>query len=392
MEANGIKKKLTRNHQAWSPYLIHDYISFISPCAFIARLMGLLPYKIVASQFVLSKLFIVSSTILTIIYLSFIPLCIRHININHMHMNEVSVRIHNYFIVTLGPIIIISAYIAKRSLIQTMRSISRVSQILPAEFFSKSSKVIFAKDAIMITPPLIHLLCILMSQNLIVVFICWGTFFTVTVTNSLYTNSMYVLNGCFQQINDSLINTKETLINDEPHLLRRVYHTQKNPVLLAKFRTLKEQHLKVSTVLRAFNDTLSMQNAAIIALLFVDITFNVFTYMLEENEGGKIKTWNSFCLLFLIYHSVHVVMMVWPTEVARMQTEQIGANIHRIIAHTFDEQVITELEMFSLQVLQKDVTLVAMGIAIDATLLTKFLCSITTFLLILIQFLLPKTC
>ncbi|CAL7950381.1 unnamed protein product [Xylocopa violacea] len=387
-----IEKKLTTNHQAWSPYFFSNYTSLIRPYAFLARLMGFLPYKIVASQFVVSKLFLVFSTILTIVYLIFIPLFAYDTNVNYTDGRQVHIRVHDDFIVILGPVIIISAYIAKRSLIRAMERISKVSQMLPPEFFSKSVKFIFAKDATMIIPPFIYLPHIIKSRNLIFVLVCWSTFFVVTIINCLYTNSIYVLNGCFQQINDSLVRIKETLINDEPHLLRRVYHMQKNPVLLAKLRVLKKQHLNVSEILRSFNDTLSMQNSAIITLLFVDITFNVYTYMLVNNKEGKIKTWGSFALLFLIYHCVHVVLMIWPAEVARMQTEQMGTNIHRIIVHTFDEQVITELKMFSLQVFQENITLMAKGIAINATLLTKLLCSIATFLLILIQFLLVTSC
>ncbi|XP_033319186.1 uncharacterized protein LOC117216538 [Bombus bifarius] len=51
--------------------------------------------------------------------------------------------------------------------------------------------------------------------------------------------------------------------------------------------------------------------------------------------------------------------------------QKTGRNIHRILVHTFDEQVTTELELFSLQVLQKGNTFVMNGLVIDATLLTK---------------------
>ncbi|CAL7950380.1 unnamed protein product [Xylocopa violacea] len=273
-----------------------------------------------------------------------------------------------------------------------MESVSKVSQMLPAEFFTKSAKVIFVKDAILSIPPFVHLPYLIWIGDPILMTICWYIFFGVMIINCLYTNNLYVLNGCLQLINDSLVRIRETLINDERHLLRRVYHKQKNPVLLSKLGTLKKQHLKVCEVLQTLNDSFSMQNIIIVTLLAADITFNMYIYFVVYNKGGRIRTWKSFRLLFMIYHCSHIVMMVWYTESIRIRIEQIGSNIHRTIVHTFDEQVITELEMFSMQVLQKDSTLVAKGLVIDATLLTKVLCSITTFMLILIQFSLAKPC
>ncbi|CAL7950383.1 unnamed protein product [Xylocopa violacea] len=203
---------------------------------------------------------------------------------------------------------------------------------------------------------------------------------------------MHVLNGCLNHINDSLAEIENALINDEPHLLRRVYHMQKNPELLTKLKTLKKQHLEVSETLQMLNDSFSMQCIGITTLLFIDITFNIYNYLLVYNKGGKIKQWFSFPSFFLICNVLQLIMLIWSSEVTKTRIEKMGTNIHRIIMHTFDEQITSELEMFSLQVLQRDNTFIAKGLVIDATLLTKILCSSTTFLLILIQFLVAKPC
>ncbi|XP_076752760.1 uncharacterized protein LOC143424509 [Xylocopa sonorina] len=250
----------------------------------------------------------------------------------------------------------------------------------------------FIKDVLLSIPPIIHLPYIVSSTNIAFVEFSWYIFFGVMIINALYTNNIHVLNGCFQQINDSLVRMKETLTNDQPHLLRRVYHAQMNPVLLSKLRALKKQHLNVCEVLQTFNDSFSLQNIIIIVLLVTDITFNMYVYLVVLNKEGRIRTWRSFRLLFMIYHCMYILMLTWYAESIRMQVEQIGTNIHRIIVRTFDEEVITELRMFSFQVLQKDCTIMAKGLVIDATLLTKVLCSITTFLLVLIQFSLVKPC
>ncbi|CAL7950382.1 unnamed protein product [Xylocopa violacea] len=368
--SNVHENRTIQTHKAWSQHFLANYLSFMRPYAFIARLMGFLPYKIVSSQFIVSKTIYIFSAIPNIAYLNCVLVAICKIDLTYFYAKQLFRIVHDDFIVVLSPVIFISAYVANRSMVRVMENISKVSQMLPPEFFSKSAKIIFIKDAILMGLEVSDLLSAITSGYPFSL-TNWYTFFALVIMNSLFVNNLYVLNGCFKHINDSLVKVKNTLMNDEPHLLRRVYHMQKNPVLLTKLRTLKKQHLEVSETLQTLNDSFSMQCIGIITLLFIDITFNVYTCMLVYNKGGRIKNWASLPSFFIISNSVQLILMAWCAEITRIQMENMGTNIHRIIVHTFDDQVTSELKMFSLQVLQRDNTLMAKGLVIDATLLTK---------------------
>ncbi|XP_017752988.1 PREDICTED: uncharacterized protein LOC108545734 [Eufriesea mexicana] len=217
------------------------------------------------------------------------------------------------------------------------------------------------------------------------------TFVGVLALNNLYTNNVYVLSACFQQINESLEKLKEILINDEPHLRRRVFHARKNPVLLTMLRRQKEQHLETSKTVHELNNAFSTQMEASLFLLLIDITFNIYSYLLVYNNEGTIKKFG-YDIIFAVFYVVHVIVIILVVDIARSEMEKIGWNIHRILIHTSDEKMTTELEMFSLQVLQRGNTFTMKAIVLDFTYLKQIVCSITTFLLILVQFLVDRPC
>ncbi|XP_043597532.1 uncharacterized protein LOC122574239 isoform X2 [Bombus pyrosoma] len=277
-------------------------------------------------------------------------------------------------------------------MIRAIDGISNVSRILSSETCHKMTTRILIKDILILIP----LMCCIPYNFFYVPYIfsytCWCTFLGVIVLTSLYTNNVYVLNACFKYINDSLVKVMEILVNDEPHLLRRVYHMQNNPILLTKLRTLKQQHLEMSEVVQLLNNTCSMQIEAMFTIMFIYIIFTMYNYLYTMyREVGEVKSL-TLILGFAIYYIVHIIVTVSIVEITRAQMQKTGRNVHRILVHTFDEQVTTELELFSLQVLQKGNAFVMKGLVIDATLLTKIACGITTFLLILVQFLLVESC
>ncbi|CAK9827390.1 Putative gustatory receptor 28b [Anthophora retusa] len=348
--------------------------------------MGFLPYKIESSKFVFSKFYFILSTILMIVYLLIVIAATYELNFKIIY--NTSDYIHCNLIMVLGPWIFFWAYISNRSMIEVLQKVSEVSRVVSPKIFHNMAKWFYMKTIILMMPQLSFVLKI---ENIFTV-TCWYMFIGVLVLNNLYVYNVFVLSTCFQQINDSLVEVRETLINDRPHVLRRVYHMQENPVLLSKLRTLKKQHYEISKIVHMLNESFGRQNLTIITLLFIDITFNIYTYLVYYTENGRIKQWFSFTIMFVFYYILNLILTVWATEDARSQVVKIGSNIHRIIIRTFDEKVTDELEMFSLQVLQTDNTFSAKGLAMDATLLTKVLSTTTTYLLILIQLLVLKQC
>ncbi|XP_060823989.1 uncharacterized protein LOC132911386 [Bombus pascuorum] len=379
-----------RTNQKFKSYF-GSYTSLISPSASMNRLMGFLPYKLESSKFVYSKSYFVFSTISMIIYSVCIIYSLYQINISSVRFEKFAIKLHITLILLCGPVIFISAYAKNQSMIQTIDGIWNVSRIPSSETCRKVATRILIKDILILIPPMYYITSTIFYINFIFGYTCWYTFFGVSVQMSLYMNNVYVLNACFKYINDSLVKVKEILVNDEPHLLRRVYHMQKNPILLSKLRTLKKQHLEMCEVVQLLNSTCSVQIEAMLTIMFIDITFNMYNYLTVHEEVGEVK---SLILIvsFAIYYIVHILLTVSIVEITRNQMTKIGCSVHRILVHTSDEQVTTELELFSLQVLEKGNTFVMKGLVIDATLLTKMACSITTFFLILVQFLLVESC
>ncbi|XP_033346340.1 uncharacterized protein LOC117231746 [Bombus vosnesenskii] len=364
------ERRSVKKWKSWSSYF-GSYISLISPTASINRFMGFLPYKLKASKLVYLKSYSVFSTISIIIYLSCASLALYEMNFVSENFLTVTSKLHFNLILCCGPMIFIMNYVKSRSMIRVMNRVSNVSRILPSEIFCGVATRILIKDTlflILLVSSIPHI--IYLYRNNIFGYTCWYTFFGVIALISLYTNNVYMLNACFKYINDSLVQVKEILVNDEPHLLRRVYHMQKNPILLTKLRTLKKQHLEMSELVQLLNSTCSMQIEATFTIMVIDITFNMYNHLILFNEVGKMRSF-SFALIFAILHTVHVIITVSIVETTRSQMTKIGSNVHRILVHTFDEQVTTELELFSLQVLQKGNVFVMKGLIIDATLLTK---------------------
>ena len=325
-----------------SSLYFRSYTSLISPGASINRLMGFLPYKLESSKLVYSKSYFVFSTISMIIYSICVILSLFQVNFSSVQLPTLANKLHITLVFLCGPVIFISAYAKNQSMIRVIDGISNVSRVLSSETWHKVATRIVIKDILILTPYMCYVPVTIFYVNFIFGYICWYTFLGVNALISLYTNNVYVLNACFKHINDSLVQVKEILVNDEPHLLRRVYHMQNNPILLTKLRALKKQHLEMSEIVQLLNNTCSMQIEAMLTIMFIDITFNMYNYLSMRKEMGEVKSL-TLTLGFAIYYIVHVIITVAIVEITRDQMQKTGCDVHRILVHTFDEQVTTEV-------------------------------------------------
>ena len=318
-----------------------SYTSLISPGASINRLMGFLPYKLESSKLVYSKSYFVFSTISMIIYSICVIFSLFQVNFSSVQLPTLANKLHITLLILCGPVIFISAYANNHSMVRVIDGISNVSRILSSETWHKVATRIVIKDILILILPMCYI-PVTIYTNLIFAYICWYTFLGVMALISLYTNNVYVLNVCFKHINDSLMQVKEILVNDEPHLLRRVYHMQKNPILLTKLRALKKQYLEMSEIVQLLNNTCSMQIEAMLTILFIDITFNMYNYLSADKKVGEAKSL-TLILGLAIYYAVHIIITVSIVEITRDQMQKTGRDVHRILVHTFDEQVTTEV-------------------------------------------------
>ncbi|KAL6259629.1 hypothetical protein P5V15_009545 [Pogonomyrmex californicus] len=89
----------------------------------------------------------------------------------------------------------------------------------------------------------------------------------------------------------------------------------------------------------------------------------------------------------LIYHFARLILTVWVCESGKNQALEIGTTIHDVLNCTSDKQIKDELKLFSLQILHRDNTFSAKFFAVDASFFASMVGNVTTYLIILVQFL-----
>lgn len=326
-----------------------NYASLIYYIAFINRFMGFLPYKLESSKFMYSKLYSVFSTIIIIIYLFFAIISLYEINFYIIIDDGISKMLHRNSIALFGPAIFICSYVSNRSTIQAIQRVQDVSHAFSAETFNKLIKTLLIKDIIFLAPLGFFIPYMIIKHDFqVFLCICWYSFFGLLIISILYVNNVYILNACFKFINNSLIKIKNILINDEPHLLRREYHMKKNPILLMELRILKKQYTELIEAVQLLNHSYSLKNEMILLMLFFDITFNLYFYLILYNtEVGKFTKIDT-ALGFAIFYTVYIVTSFLIIEIIRVQMKKIGSNIHKILVHTFDDQIMAEVRSFDL--------------------------------------------
>ncbi|XP_018058033.1 PREDICTED: putative gustatory receptor 28b [Atta colombica] len=203
----------------------------------------------------------------------------------------------------------------------------------------------------------------------------------------LYINCVCVLKACFKEINDNLKNLRELVINN---ISRWSYNEQRYPFLLKKLKALKKQHLMISDTVKMLNMIFSLHLLATIALSFKQIIFYVYFDVIQWQNGISLnqdRIYNSYFISIIIYYFTRFVLIVWACETGKNEAIKIGTTIHDILNSIRDVQIKDELNLFSLQILHCDNTFSTKGLTVDASLFTVMVSSISTYLLILIQFL-----
>ncbi|XP_076285314.1 uncharacterized protein LOC143211471 [Lasioglossum baleicum] len=380
-------------YKVWTWLYISDFVTLIWPYTFIVSALGYFPYNTDLSSYKLAKMNFIASMLVIIIVTLLCPYVSYRMKFLDMIWKESYVTLHYTSIYCFGLVCLWAIFVSSRSKLHLLRMVSTASRVLSPNEFCSTAKWMFTIDIVKLClfftyiPDLQKDLWVIVSTS-----ISFYVFFMAMVMLTLFINCVYVLNLCFRRINTSLEKLKTSLTTDEPHLLRRVYHSQKNPALLSELKTLRRQHIEFSSIIDASNETFGLEIIVIIALTIMDITFNLYSYLLHNTVDGKIVHLWSIKIEYLAYNGVILIALAVVCELVKDQMKDIGYNIHRILAITFDEQISTELELFSMQVLQQNNTLTAKGLALDVTLLTKIAGIITTYLLILLQFLLMKPC
>ncbi|XP_011858418.1 PREDICTED: uncharacterized protein LOC105555975 isoform X2 [Vollenhovia emeryi] len=238
-----------------------------------------------------------------------------------------------------------------------LRNIMEVSLKLPPQSFQNLSRLIHAKDSLfslLLSMLMLRLFCgvdITFLRKILSIYVI----FLVYQMDMLYMNCVCILKACFKQINDNLVNLRDILTNGEPCLLSGTYRAQTNPFILLEITALKKQHLAISDTVRMLTSVFSLHLVSTILIAFAEIIF--------------------------------IVLIVWACETGKNQTLEIKTTVHNVFNSTNNEHIKYEMELFSLQLLHCENVFSAKWITIDATLLKSLVGNITTYLVILIQFL-----
>ncbi|KAL6259652.1 hypothetical protein P5V15_009568 [Pogonomyrmex californicus] len=394
--------KNKKKRRKWWLFNATDFQSLMYPCFISCRILGIFPYKIHDFIFEASRSRYISSTIVICIT------CIHTLAIfyktNVLNINiEVARKIQDNCFFTLELFIIIVWYILNGPRMCLLQTILNISTKLSPKMYEKLSKLIHIKDIfgflfftarmfmssrnyyqILIKNDYIELLCELEFYISLQVF----------QMNMLYINCVCILKACFQKVNDQLTNLGELMVNDNLCIPRLINHEQRNPFLLDKLRSLKKQHMIVSDTVQMLNTIFSPQLLASIIIVFIEITFELYFNMVQWQNGLSISLTiyqfdihNTFIISYIVYNIIMLILIVWACETSKNQAMKLSTTVHDVINSTSDIQIKDELQLFSLQILHRDNIISAKVLIVDARLITAMVGIITTYLLILIQFL-----
>ncbi|XP_011880785.1 PREDICTED: uncharacterized protein LOC105569181 isoform X2 [Vollenhovia emeryi] len=371
----------------WRPFRATDFQALMYPCFILCRALGLFPYKISASTFEISKPWYIVSTVIVSAVSAGGLVILYHVDVSaRIKFAGVpgALQCNCYYV--LGGFIAVITYILSKPRMHLLQITLDISTRLPPETYQRMSRLIHAKDI------LGFLFLIGQASN------CYSDTYSDTIVNvitlyitlvvfqmdMLYMNCVCVLKACFKRINNNLINLRELVISDEPHLLRRVYHEQRNPFLLMELKALKKRHLIVSDTVQTLNTIFSLQLLATIVMTFAEVTFSLYFYIAQWQQNVffidlQKQIWYAYYITSIAYYSIKIAFVVWACDTGKDQALQIGTTVHDVLINTSDKQIKDELQLFSLQILHRENTFCAKGLAVDATLLTAWVASPRTY-------------
>ncbi|XP_072759065.1 uncharacterized protein [Anoplolepis gracilipes] len=382
----------------WRLFHATDFQSLMYPCFLFCQILGIFPYKIKGSTFETSRPRYIMSTIVICVFCAYGLSMLYEIDISgRIKFAGVPGTLQGNCYYLLGGFITVVTYILSGPRMRLLQTVLEISSRLPPETYEKLSRLIHAKDILGFIFLIGQIPNCYSANYLDILVKILSMYMTLLVfqMDMLYMNCVCVLKACFKKINDNLASLRELVINDEPHLLRRIYHEQRNPFLLMEIKALKKRHLMVSDAVQMLNVIFSLQLLATIVMTFAEITFSLYFYIVQREKGDTRnldnnldkQIWYSYYITSILYYSTKIALIVWACETGKDQALEIGTTVHEVLINTNDKQIKDELQLFSLQILHRENAFSAKGLNVDATLLTAIVGSITTYLLILIQFL-----
>ncbi|XP_018302341.1 uncharacterized protein [Mycetomoellerius zeteki] len=376
----------------WRLFHATDFQSLMYPNFIISKILGIFPYRIKASSFEASKPRYILWTIIFCVICVYELTMLYKLNLSGKVRIDVPRMIYLNFYFLYGLFLAVISYALSGPRMRLLQTISDISPRLPQKSYRKLSKLIHAKDIFGFFFHFWLMLTLYLSYSEKMVFGLLEMF-RVFISllgfqmDMLYINCVCVLKAYFKEINDNLENLRKLIMHNIP---RWIYHQQRHPFLLNKLKALKKQHLMISDTVKMLNTIFSLHLLATIALSFKQIIFYVYFDVIKWQNGiflNHDRIYNSYFISIIIYYFTRFTLIVWACETGKNEAIKIGTIIHDILNSISDVQIKDELNLFALQILHCNNKFSAKGFTVDATLLTAMVSSVSTYLLILIQFL-----
>lgn len=332
----------------WRLFYATDFQSLMCPCFTICRIFGMFPYKINASTFELYKpLFILWTFIICICCICELLYFIMMYEIivsGTVDMKSVPRALERTFNSALGVLTAIITYILSGPRMRLLQTILNISSILPSESFRKLSWLIHTKDitgfSFIIVFAIVYFNKVELNP-LLKLFIIYITLLVFQM-DMMYMNCVCVLKACFKEINENLANL--SAVNNKLHFFSLIYHKQRNLFLLMKLKVLKKWHLMVSDTVQMLNIIFNLQLLATITMAFIEVTFNVYFYILQWKENVFVVItekhyYYSYFVIVLTFFIIKITLMIWACETNKIQALEIGTTVHDVFNCTKDKQI-----------------------------------------------------
>jgi len=338
----GLKSK--KGERKWWLFHATDFQSLMYPCFTFCRILGVFPYKIDALSFETSKPYYILSIIIICVFCFCVPIMMMNVsewfNI-HRDVRRI-IEIKSCYII--DSFITIFAFVSNGLRMRLLRTILKISSILPSEVYQKQSMLIHIKDIFGSFFLLVqqfffyhyngHFSIVL---NILSLYIDLLTF----QIDMLYINCVCVLKASFKKINDDLANL--LIMNDESH---SIHDQQRNLLLLMELNTLKKRHLMASDIVKKLNIIFSPQILGTIIVSFNEFTFELFFNTVEWQNGlsisltKQIYTYSDICnKVYITYKCAKLMLIVWACETGKNEATKISTTIHDVLNSTTDEQI-----------------------------------------------------
>jgi len=334
-----------------------DFQSLMYPCFSFCRIFAIFPYRINDSTFEISKPHYIFSTVIICVCCIVYLLIIHGIIISKtITYGEVIKNFEAVCYFTFSYIIAIITYILSGSRMRLLQTILEISSKLSSKSYRKLSRFIHFKDILgtmfLIMQGYMYFTKVQIFEIncLSILTIVFGMYMALLVLqmNMLYINCVCVLKACFKNINDNLARMQKLMINDiKPGVPNLICHMQRNQFLLKELKTLEKQHLMISETVQMLNIIFSPQLLATVTMYFIEMTFQLYSYVVRWQNGLLIGiNWDLFdvFLASMAQFIVKMTLIVWACETGKNQAHEIVTTIHDVLNSTRNEQIKDEVK------------------------------------------------